>query len=95
MSADSITCRACNGNGISAQCCHNFFNLCTYLQLLLSKYKTEVKTVILGLQSSGHKVSKKILDPIPYETAAGNQKGDIFESPSSELRYNQILLILK
>lgn len=53
--ADSITCRACNGDGISAQCCHNFFNLCTYLQLLLSaRLKSEQWSWAFSHQDTKH-----------------------------------------
>lgn len=74
---------------------HDFINLCTYLQLLLSKCKIQIRTVVLGSLWSGHKASKKFLDPVPHETAAGNQKGNILESAYSELRCSQILLTLK
>lgn len=69
-------------------------HLCTHLQLLLSKHEIQVRIAILCF-ASRHKTSKKFLDPIPHETAAVNQKGDILESAYSELGYSKSLFILK
>lgn len=92
--AFNIICRASNSDVISPRHCHHVSHLCTHLQLLLSKREIQVRIVVL-CSPSGHKASKKFLDPIPHETAAVNQKGDILESAYSELGYSKILFILK